>query len=90
MSMEERLLKTRFLVDPGNPHINLETSFCAECLDTPCLTVCPTQCYIQEKERLIFNWENCIECGSCRLICPAESITWNYPRGGFGVCYRYG
>ena len=68
MSMDERLLKTRFLVDPGNPHITLEESACAVCPDAPCLTVCPTQCYIKEKEKLTFNWENCIECGSCRLV----------------------
>lgn len=90
MSMDERLLKTRFLVDPGNSHITLDSSLCSECLDAPCLTVCPTQCYIKEKEKLTFNWENCVECGSCRLVCPRGSITWNYPRGGFGVCYRFG
>jgi ferredoxin like protein len=90
MSIDEKLLKTRFIIDSGNPHITLDAERCGECPDEPCLIVCPTQCYKKEKEKLLFSWENCIECGSCRIVCPLGSITWNYPRGGFGVCYRYG
>ena len=90
MSMDERLLKTRFFVDSGNPHITVSTDLCFDCLEAPCLSVCPAQCYMREGERLLFNWENCVECGSCRLVCPKGAISWNYPRGGFGVCYRYG
>lgn len=90
MSVNEKLIKTRFVVDSGTPHITVDTSVCADCLEGPCLVVCPGQCFEKEQEKLTFSWENCIECGSCRLVCPKDAITWEYPRGGFGVCFRYG
>lgn len=90
MSVNDKLLRTRFVVDSGSPHISIDMSMCAECLGEPCLIVCPVQCYQKEQRKLTFSWENCVECGSCRLVCPKGAITWNYPRGGFGVCFRYG
>ena len=90
MTIEEKLLKTRFVVNSGTPHITVDTSLCPDCSDEPCLTVCPVQCYQKEKNRIVFSWENCVECGSCRIVCPTGAVTWNYPWGGFGVCYRYG
>lgn len=90
MTVEEKLLKTRFVIDPGRHHITVDTSLCLSCRDEPCVYVCPAQCYQKEREQLVFNWENCVECGSCRIVCPAGAITWDYPRGGFGVCYRFG
>lgn len=90
MSINDKLLMTRFVVDSGNPHIKIDTSLCSDCLEKPCLSICPVQCYQKEREQMLFSWENCVECGSCRIVCPAGAISWDYPRGGFGVCYRYG
>ena len=33
-------------------------------------------------------YETCLECGACPIICDRGSITWSYPRGGYGVCFR--
>ncbi|MCG2879366.1 ferredoxin family protein, partial [Obesumbacterium proteus] len=31
------------------------------------------------------------ECGTCRILCRDSVLDeWNYPRGTFGVEYRYG
>lgn len=90
MTVEEKLLKTRFVIDPGRPHITVDTSLCSSCRNEPCVYVCPAQCYQKEREQMVFNWENCVECGSCRIVCPVGAIKWDYPRGGFGVCYRFG
>lgn len=90
MSVNDKLLRTRFVVDPGNPHILVDTQACEGCVDEPCLIVCPVQCYQKERDKLIFSWENCVECGSCRIVCPGGAVTWNYPRGGYGVCFRFG
>ena len=46
--------------------------------------------YKLEGNKIIIGYENCLECGTCRLACPYENISWKYPRGGFGVKYRYG
>jgi len=89
MSVNDKLIKTRFVVDSGTPHITVDTSGCTGC-QGPCLVVCPGQCFEREQGRLTFSWENCIECGSCRLVCSKDAITWDYPRGGFGVCFRHG
>jgi ferredoxin like protein len=90
MSVNDKLIRTRFVVDSGNPHITVDTSVCSECLEGACLIVCPGQCFEKEQKKLTFSWENCIECGSCRVVCPRDAISWNYPRGGFGVCFRFG
>jgi len=90
MTIEDKLLSTRFVVDSQNPHITLNTLLCATCREAPCINVCPAQCYRREEERMVFSWENCLECGSCRVVCVADAIEWNYPRGGVGVCYRFG
>ncbi|MBI3752904.1 MAG: hypothetical protein HY266_02515 [Deltaproteobacteria bacterium] len=43
---------------------------------------------MDEKENIAISFEACLECGTCRIAC--EFIDWKNPRGGFGVCYRYG
>ena len=50
----------------------------------------PVQNYTLEEERLVFSWQGCVECGACRIACTAGAIEWDYPRGGYGVCLRYG
>jgi len=54
--------------------------------------VCPAGTYRwDEDERAIrVSFENCLECGACRLACPHANISWRYPMGGLGICYRYG
>ena len=90
MSIEEKLFKTRFVIDSMNAHIRINKSLCLNCQERPCLTSCPVQCYKLEKGEILFTWENCVECGTCRIVCPLKSVEWNFPRGGFGVCYRFG
>ena len=90
MSVNDKLLKTRFVVDSGLPHITVDTSVCGQCPEGPCLIVCPAQCFQREEQKLIFSWESCVECGSCRIVCSRDAVSWSYPRGGFGVCFRFG
>ena len=38
---------------------------------------------------ILFNYEQCFECGTCYLVCNTEgAITWTYPDGGHGVVFR--
>jgi ferredoxin like protein len=46
--------------------------------------------HVEENGQTTIYWESCIECGTCRIICPFHNIAWKYPAGGFGVSYRYG
>ena len=56
------------------PHIKVTTETCETCYEKPCLYVCPVQNYVLMDGKVVF---------SC-------AIEWNYPRGGYGACLRYG
>ena len=80
-----------------NTHITLKNagadSPCATtCNHKPCTTVCPAKVYEWEADhkKVIVNYENCIECGACRMLCPFDNIQCDWPEGGMGVKYKYG
>lgn len=89
ISIEQRLSLLVFNVDK-EPHIIVDTNKCKKCEQKPCVYVCPAELYKLENGEIIFNYEGCLECGSCRIVCPHDAIKWNYPRGGFGAHFRYG
>ena len=89
MAIEDKLATTRFNVDT-EPHIKVNTGICETCFNKPCLYICPVQNYVIVDDKLVFTWQGCVECGACRIACPQDAIEWAYPRGGFGVCFRYG
>ncbi len=90
MNIQEKLYTTRYNIDNENPHIIVDQEKCKQCTDTPCLFMCPVEAYTQEGEEIALSWQDCMECGTCRIICPLGAIQWSFPRGGFGVCFRYG
>ena len=54
------------------------------------LFICPAKVYeLDDTGKAIVSFENCLECGTCRVVAPDE-IEWDYPQGGFGVTFRYG
>ena len=58
-----------------------------------CTHSCPAQVYRWESDEKLISiaFEGCLECGTCRNGgCPYDNIEMRYPRGGFGVQYRYG
>jgi ferredoxin like protein len=91
LSIEERLGLDKFTVDEEEAHIVLNKEVCASCATRPCTFVCPARLYVWENEEMRFDYAGCVECGTCRVACPfAETaMTWNYPRGTFGISYRY-
>ena len=97
VNVDEKLGMLTFKADHSHAHIKIKDdsnkSPCIkECKTKPCTTVCPAKVYVWEepKKKIIVNYENCIECGACRMICPFENITCDWPRGGFGVQYKMG
>jgi ferredoxin like protein len=73
------------------PHIRIvsDSTCLEECHDKPCTTFCPADVYQWTGDHIAVGWENCIECGGCRIGCPFDNIDCGFPRAGFGVRYRY-
>ena len=87
--LDERLATLNFRLDP-EPHIVIRQDLCLTCVGRPCTVVCPAGLYEWDGAQIVHSCEGCLECGSCRVICPLEAIEWCYPLGGYGVCYRWG
>ncbi len=61
---------------------------CQGCALRPCVNVCPAGVYTYCEDRgLSMAHQNCLECGSCKIVCEFDNIDWNYPPAGFGVDY---
>jgi len=56
------------------------------------LYVCPGRLYSinQETGEMALEFGGYLECGTCLIACIDGALDWNYPRGGFGVQYRFG
>jgi len=72
------------------PHIILNREICLTCAHRACIFICPAGCYEwnENSGRMDFAYEACLECGACFIVCDRQSLTWNYPKGGFGVRFR--
>lgn len=88
---EELLGLNKFSVDEEEAHIVLDKTICANCQEKPCLKACPAILYTLKEGEISFDYAGCLECGTCRLVCKNKGIVkWEYPRGTFGIAFRYG
>jgi ferredoxin like protein len=88
---EDRMATVHFDV-AESPHIVIDGDTCRGCTTKACVSVCPANLFVPLRDGgILFNYEQCFECGSCYLVCNNEgAITWNYPEGGKGVVLRRG
>jgi len=87
-TLAEKLYLVRFKTDTES-HLKVDPEKCKPCKDRGCIYICPADVYkLDEKENIVISFEACLECGTCRIAC--EFIEWKNPKGGFGVCYRFG
>jgi ferredoxin like protein len=92
LTIEERLYADETRPDRVS-HLEIpEPGRCLDCAGKECTVVCPAKTYrwSEEDRRIVVSFENCLECGACRIVCPHANISWRYPMGGMGICYRYG
>ncbi len=91
-SIEDKIFTLKFYVDEENSHLKIKDSkICLrKCKEKFCLYFCPAGVYKLEDEKILVNYQACLECGSCRKGCPFGNIEWSYPKSGYGVCYKFG
>ncbi len=92
IKVEEKLYQNRYLVDAGRPHIKVRPHEVPSKALLSMIHTCPAGCYSQnEKGQVEITSDGCMECGTCRVVTARTGeIEWNYPRGGFGVLYKFG
>jgi len=89
-TIEEKLGLLKYKHDRES-HISVDQdTFQADQLQA-ILYVCPAKVYVKKEDdgTCIVNFENCVECGTCRIAAPGQ-VKWFYPKGGVGVNYREG
>ena len=89
LSLENKLFLVRSRKDTKN-HIRINHKKCRRCSTKTCLIVCPAKTYEKRRGKIEIAYDNCLECGSCRVACAQGAITWENPRGGFGVSFENG
>ncbi len=89
VSFEDRMATVDFRVAP-QAHITVDNDVCKGCPAKQCVTACPANLFVPTSDGgILFNYEQCFECGTCYLVCNGEgAITWSYPEGGHGVVFR--
>ena len=86
---DDVIAATRFDVHE-RAHIVVDATTCRDCSTRRCLVVCPAKLFVATADGgILFNYEQCFECGACYLVCNEEgAISWSYPTGGYGVVFQ--
>ena len=74
----------------NSSHLVVNQEICKKCKEKTCTYICPADVYnLDKKTGLIFmQYENCLECGACKIACPKHNIEWCYPPSGCGVVFK--
>ena len=89
MALEDKLFTVKYTPDTVS-HLKPDIEFCKKCKDKPCTYICPAKVYEWENNKMTVDYENCLECGACRIACPSKSLNWEYPKGTKGVIFKLG
>ena len=89
VSFEQRMSEVEFRVS-ARAHITVDGDSCRGCTTKACVTACPANLFVPVSDGgVVFNYEQCFECGTCYLACDTSgAITWTYPDGGSGVVFH--
>ena len=91
MNIDKKLYTLKYTPD-NESHLKPDQSKCKICASRCCTFICPAGVYEwnNDKQELIVNFENCLECGACRIACEHKCIEWEYPKGTKGVTFKNG
>lgn len=89
MNIDDKLFKVKYVSDDTS-HLENNPEDCKNCKTRACTIICPANVwqYNPEEKKMVINYENCLECGACRIACEKQSLKWRYPKGTKGVTYK--
>ena len=72
LSFEDRMATVEFRV-AADAHIVVDGDPCRGCTTQECVTACPANLFVPTSDGgILFNYEECFECGTCYMICNTE------------------
>ena len=85
-TIEEKLYIINFRPDTES-HIKPNQDICITCKQKECTKFCPGNVFNWSSinDELLIAYENCLECGACKMGCPYEAIEYKHPKVGYGV-----
>lgn len=88
-SIQDKLTTIKYNCD-NKAHLVVDNKKCAKCKSKVCTKICPAGVYEMDENlnEIIVQYENCLECGACRIACPKNAINWEYPKAGCGVIFK--
>lgn len=91
-SVTQRLARDSYTTDEECPHIEVDQELARATGTAKMLVaVCPAHVYTEEPDGTIgVEYAACLECGTCLAVAAPQTLTWHYPRGGFGIQFREG
>jgi ferredoxin like protein len=88
LAFDRRMERVEFRVH-HRAHITIDDDTCRGCSTRECVVACPANLFVPTADGgILFNYENCFECGTCYMVCNQGSLHWSYPEGGHGVVFR--
>ena len=91
MNINDKLSSLKYNKDEKS-HLEVNNDICMRCKDKVCTYICPASVYEwdEKKASLMIRYENCLECGACKIACERKNINWKYPSVEYGVIYKNG
>ena len=91
MKIDKNLYTLKYAPDTDS-HLHPKNEDCKMCEGRPCTFICPAEVYEwnEDKQELMVNFENCLECGACRIACDKQTLIWDYPKQSYGVTFKQG
>lgn len=91
MNINEKLSTLKYNKN-NESHLTVDNDICMRCCDKPCTFICPADVYKWDEKKCItlIRYENCLECGACKIACPKKNIMWQYPDAQYGVKFKNG
>lgn len=88
VNVDVKLGVNKFNVDEEHPHIVVKADADKQALGCWWRAA---GLYKQDDGSVRFDYAGCLECGTCRILGLGSALEqWEYPRGTFGVEFRYG